>query len=809
MPMTPEADRDRPRLRHWTKKRSSDILGVAWIVLLALLYLSPALKDGPTFGPADIGSSVSFLTSSRVHSIHDVVNGDVIDEAVAWNTLDWQLVHHGELPLWNGLSGNGMPLLLNFQSAALALPTLMGYLFPLSLAFLVTVAMKMLIAGTGAYVLTRLLGGRPLAGALAGTTFMLSGSFAGWLGWSTSGPLAWMGWLAAACILTYRARRGRRARAVALLSLCVAFCVLGGSPDAYALVAIGLAVLLVVTGLATLAARRPIDLPGTARLGAGAVGGLALSSPLWLPGIAVLRQSVFSGTVVARGLPLRSALLLFAPGYDGLPIGSPHAPLGSYYGPLDYFETAAYVGIVAIAFAGLALARHWRRPVVAALGATALVTLLLVYDLGAGAPVQHLVQHLGLKPVALQRMLPVLALAVGVLAGLGLELLLRRWRDSATQLVFIVSVSIVCVVLAAMWVKSGSPGLVGQGGRLPPVSTASLRRSALLWPTVEALALLALASTLPLASRWAKTGRPPARRRFVSVTSACVVLVAAQGCLLVVAGAGINSYASTSYPVTPAVAALQRIVGDRLLGLDVHSLDCTTTPPSVLCGVRTWEGVGFYPEINLGYGIAELAVYDPLLPTAYVHGWPVKAQEASGPNLFVPSIDSLALARRYGVQYVLIQPPRPVPAGMHLVATIRGADHKLLKLARVPGASRFSFSPAPTTGAGPDGARVISVSHPADDTYRLQVHVEQTQRLVIRITDVPGWHATADGHPLALVRAAAGLQSAMVPGGTTRVVVSYRPALFDVGTVVAVAVLVLLVGAPTAAWLWRRKRTLA
>ncbi|HTT87494.1 MAG TPA: hypothetical protein VMF60_09015, partial [Acidimicrobiales bacterium] len=440
--MTPETDRDRRRRRRWTGKWSSDTLGIAWIVVLALLYLSPAWKDGPTFGPADIGSSVSFLTSSATHSIHDVVNGDIIDEGVAWNTLDWRLVHHGELPLWNDLSGNGMPLLLNFQSAPFALPTLIGYLFPLSLAFLVTVAMKMLVAGTGVYVLTRLLGGRPLASALAGTTFMLSGSFAGWLGWSTSGPLAWLGWIAAACVLTYRAPPGRRARAVGLLSLCVAFCIYGGSPNAYVSVAAGLAVLLVVTGLATLGARRPIDLRATARLGAGVVGGVALSSPLWLPGIAVLRQSVFNGTNVGGGLPLGAAALLFAPGYDGLPLASAHAPLGSYSGPSDYFETAAYVGIVALAFAGVALLRSWRRPAVAGLGVTALLTLLLVYHLGSSAPVQHLVQDLGLRTIALQRMLPVLAMAVAVLAGLGLELFLRRWRQGATQVAFIVPIAV-------------------------------------------------------------------------------------------------------------------------------------------------------------------------------------------------------------------------------------------------------------------------------------------------------------------------------------------------------------------------------
>jgi hypothetical protein len=761
---------------------------------MALLYLSPALKDGPSFGPTDLGDSLSFLTSSGPSASppHNVVNGDIIDEGVAWNTLDWRLVHDGQLPLWNDLSGNGLPLLLNFQSAPLALPTLVGYLFPLSLSFLVTVAVKLVIVGTGTYALTRLLGGRPLAAALAGTTFMLSGSLAGWLGWSVSGPLVWAGWIATAVVLVYRARTGRRLAAVALLSVCVAFCIYGGFPETYVLLAGGLAVLLLVTGAVTLIVRRPVDPLGLVRLGAGVAGGLALSSPLWLPGLAVIRRSVINGHGEAAGLPLNSMFLLLTQGYDGLPITSLRAPSGTYFGPGDYFETAAYIGIVARVFAVVVLVRQWRRPVVVGLGAMALVTILLVYDIGNGAPLQHLVRAVGLGNIAVTRMLPVLGLAVAVLAGLGLELVLVLWRERATHVALIASVVVVGAVVAVMWVKSGVPGAIA-GTALSPLSATSVRRSALLWPTGEVLALLVLALVLPLVTRLSRprgTGAGAGRKM---VTLGCAWFVGVQGAFLVVAGTGINSYAPVTYPVTPAVKTLQHLVGHHLLGLDAGTDSCVAAPKGQACGVRSWAGVGFYPEINVAYGVAELAVYDPLAPKAYFDSWPVadSGQNASGPNLFVPSIDSVALARRYGVQYVLIQPVRPVPTGMHLVTTIRDPSGEPLELVRVPGATQFSFVAAQGRSTANGGGRVISVSHPADTTYRLHVEVARAQRLTIRITNVPGWHATADGHPLGLSRSSGDLLSALVPGGTTEVVLTYQPHLLDVGWTAALVTLVL------------------
>ena len=72
--------------------------------------------------------------------------------------MAWTQVHHGQLPLWNPYEALGMPLAFNWQTAAFSVPALVGYLFPLRLAFTVEVMLTLVIAGTGVYALCRVLG---------------------------------------------------------------------------------------------------------------------------------------------------------------------------------------------------------------------------------------------------------------------------------------------------------------------------------------------------------------------------------------------------------------------------------------------------------------------------------------------------------------------------------------------------------------------------------------------------------------------------------------------------------------------------
>jgi uncharacterized membrane protein YfhO len=62
--------------------------------------------------------------------------------------------------------------------------------------------------------------------------------------------------------------------------------------------------------------------------------------------------------------------------------------------------------------------------------------------------------------------------------------------------------------------------------------------------------------------------------------------------------------------------------------------------------------------------------------------------------------------------------------------------------------------------------------------------------LHLHITDVPGWHATIDGRPLALESSSVFGFSASVPAGTHLIELRYWPSTFSVGLVLALIAVV-------------------
>ena len=73
-------------------------------------------------------------------------------------------------------------------------------------------------------------------------------------------------------------------------------------------------------------------------------------------------------------LPKTSINLLFA-SYTGLPITS-----SPYFGWDNYYETAAYVGVVVLVLAGLALLLRWRSSLVVGFAASAVICAALAYS---------------------------------------------------------------------------------------------------------------------------------------------------------------------------------------------------------------------------------------------------------------------------------------------------------------------------------------------------------------------------------------------------------------------------------------------
>ena len=110
------------------------------------------------------------------------------------------------------------------------------------------------------------------------------------------------------------------------------------------------------------------------------------------------------------------------------------------------------------------------------------------------------------------------------------------------------------------------------------------------------------------------------------------------------------------------------------------------------------------------------------------------------------------------------------------VATLAGET-----LYHVPGAARFSFAP------GAPLAKVTSVAGSATTSFSLGTRSSSTARLVLRVTAVPGWHATVDGRAVPLTRYDGVMESLLVPPGSHEVRLWYLPGRLVVATFGALA----------------------
>lgn len=729
------------------------LLAVVWVVLAGWASLAPALTHGSKLGSYDVAALYGFGRGTAATPFNAVAS-DQAQQTIPWTDLDWTEVHDGHLPLWNPYAAMGTPLLANFQSAGFSLPVLVSYVAPRRLAYDVVVLMKLAIAGTGLLLLARTLRLGWVAAAFAGTVGELSGAFSGWLAWPMAGVLCWTGWVLAAALLLAEGRRTRAA--VPLLAVASAFAVYGGHPESVVLLAVTVAVPVIV--VLSLSGRPSLVRRLLALAGAGA-GGLALSAPLLLAGAQALHGSVHQVRTGYTPFPLQVAGGLVFSGYWGYPTRS-----STYFGVANYYETAAYVGLTALVLVVLGLARRGRRPGVAGLGLAALVLLLIAFSPTVAQVVDHVP---GADLVVWNRALIPLDLLLGVLAGVGLDVLLSArgaaGRDRTAARSFAVAAVAGAAVLAAYaWHDAAHP---------PPTAvTAHIRAVSFRWPAAEAATLLLAAAACLLAARAGPRARP---RPALAVTARVAVLsvVAVEVVFLVVGTPRLWGTSHRGLVVTPAIARLEAVVGEQRVGFDCP--DATH-----------FADEGILPEANAAYGLAEAEMYDAVLPLSYLRtyarltGTPVAAPNSG--NFCVPVTDA-AVGREYGIAYVLKARGAAAPAGAVAVGRV---DDEFLW--RVPGASVVSLQPA---GAPLDDPAATPVRFGERDPARLTLHVRAgaPSRLELHIGAYPGWSARIDGRRLALRPLYGQQMQALVPAGAHTVVVTYRPGPFVAGTWLAIA----------------------
>jgi hypothetical protein len=329
----------------------------------------------------------------------------------------------------------------------------------------------------------------------------------------------------------------------------------------------------------------------------------------------------------------------------------------------------------------------------------------------------------------------------------------------------------VALVLAVLWV-------FGRGHLTP--KEAAIRSSSFVWPVVETAVGLAVIGAL-VAVRRGNHRTPTSRRhsRFRAGAWAATALLACETVFLVSAGAPVFSSSPTVPPPTQSERSLQRAIGTSIVGFGIDPC-------------RRTLGIPF--NFNVAYSVKEFAVYDPITPSAYFTSWSAatghSAHAQSSYSNFCPAVTTVAAARRFGIPFVLEPRGHPGPRGS--VLDRRLADENLY---RVPGVAVATLTGLSASGQlpAPDApGQAVPVEHPNPASWRLIVHAKAPQVLRLRLTDVPGWHATIDGRPLALTSFSGVMLQARVPAGRHTVELDYWPDTFTYGIVFAIVGVVAL-----------------
>jgi uncharacterized membrane protein len=699
---------------------------------------------------------------------------DVVKQMIPWTNTAWTQVHSGSLPLWNPYDGLGLPLAFNWQSATFSVPSLVGYLFPLRDAFTVGVVVTLVIAGTGGYVLGRVLRLRLLGALTIATVFELSGPLMAWLGFPQAQTMAWGGWLFAAALLILRGER--RVQSIALFAVVLACAIYSGHPETLVTV-VGATLLLVALVLVSRSLPARLSLPrGPLRRPAldavvALLVGSALSAPLLLPGVQLLSNSVRTATPTAKHLPLHDTLHLLFSSYDGVQIPGNFGFGDSFY----YNETAAYIGVIALVLAvvGIVAGVLRRRPEVLAFAIVGVVLAALVFS----APVEQVANAAPGWDVNWLRALMPLGLVLATLAGIGVDALLDPGGRPVLRIWLLGGFVVAALLVASLW-------LFDRGNGLPndffgPAWAMHLRSESFVWPVVGIVVGLVVAALLLRRGRWTRVG--------------LTVLVACEAWLLLYAGSILISSSSNGYPPTQAVQLLQRSVGEQ----------------RVAAGGSQSCAFGFIPNSNMLYGVHDIDVNDPIIPATYFSDWMGETGTSAGIdyfNEFCPQIKTAAEARSLGVSYLLEPAGSPAPPGTTFVRTLRVPNPYNNSIQKPPGdedlyyvprsgVATLSTSGRSTQSGDQGGTRVTRLrllgSNPA------QIHLTTQARtsgvLNVHVTGVPGWHATIDGRPLALESSSVFGVRASIPAGTHHIELRYWPSRFTVGLVVALIAAVGLV----------------
>ncbi|MGC8878689.1 MAG: YfhO family protein [Anaerolineae bacterium] len=728
--------------------------------------------------------------------------GVPITQFYPWHTLINQALAAGHLPLWTDLLGNGAPLLANHQTAFFYPPNLLMRLLPVEHALGYGVVLHILGAGLAAWMWGRTLHLDNLGCSVLALSYALGGYVVGRTQFITI--VAAYAWLPLLLALTERLIRQRGALGVVWLAGALSMQFLAGHAQTwfYSLVLLLLYAvyrarsvrllfmillsIILALGLAAVQVLPTAELALYSQRSGGADWDFAMTYSYW---------------------PWR-LLTLLAPDLYGNPA------MGNYAGYANYWEDHAYIGVLPLILAVLAILR-WRGHALRPPGMSetaddphlwgarapqpffsALIVLAIVLAMGDHTPLYPLifryVPGFGFFQ-APSRLMLWFAIGASTLAGIGVHRFYLSYRVQYG----------LRLMLAGAVATFGAVWMAGRVGLTPPqVYIPALERMATLLGLACAVLLLR-----------GRAANDPDIRVVTSPlphTAWQVLVVALVGADLAVAAMPLTPTISPNiyHVANPAAAMLRSDVPLRLHVDGAYQYDLTfnryfTFKRFAPAELSYWQSLrtSLLPNLNAVDAIACTGNNEPLV----VERWRNLLEHI---QLASPSTAE-RLLQLMNVGFVLTKTPFPgwqavdslphlyrLPAPLPRVwlversQVINDAPQILAQLMEPefdPRVSVLLETPlplsTPSTAQRPmQKATLASFFDPSSLSLReefnrrtIQVTATRPAYLVLAYTYYPGWQATVDGQPVPVVRANYAFMALSLPEGSHEVVLQYRP----------------------------------
>jgi len=310
--------------------RRPAVVAVLAYAFIAAAVVAPSLRPGRTLVPADILNLVEpWHTESGAAPVHNAIVSDAAFQFFPWWTSVARDMRRGDIPEWNpGILG-GVPVNPNGYVSVWYPPFWLARWMSVFDAYDIFILLHLVLAASGIYALTRVVGVRPIPSWLAGLGALTGGM---WVHWSFHlvhlVGMAWMPLVFAAGIALMARPSARRA---ALLAGAFGLWWLGANPQYAYYGTLALAALLAVMLLAKLRTGFSAGLLSGFYAAAALVIGSLLAAPVLVPTVSsagsILRVREEVGAMTLTHLTGPHRILAVLPEAAGSPpdhVAVPH-----------------------------------------------------------------------------------------------------------------------------------------------------------------------------------------------------------------------------------------------------------------------------------------------------------------------------------------------------------------------------------------------------------------------------------------------------------------------------------------------------